>query len=151
MIVKPPRSAAAFSPQLRVISVYAADRFEHPEELRPLIPRWVIRRFTVPVLLILAAIALHLGINFWTSRFDSASPHAARADEFRAKAHECEEEARAYRAFAAAGKPGTLTPGGFPLQPRMALQRAKLSDQKAVGFRKLAYIEECKNQGLPVP
>jgi hypothetical protein len=101
--------------------------------------------------LALATVAAKIGLERWTTRITTPSMHAVKADEFRAMARGCEEEARALRAFASTGKSGTPTPGGVPYSPRAGLRQAALSDRKAAGFRNLADIEECQNLGVPVP
>jgi hypothetical protein len=151
MIVNPPRSEAELSPRLRTISVHAVDQFEDPYDRPPLVPRWVIRRFTIPVALTLAALAIHLGLGYWTKSLDSPSSFAVLAEDFRAQARVAEQLARAYRAIAATGKMGALPGGQPPVSPSVALRLAKMYEQNAAGYRRQADIQEALNQGFRVP
>ena len=150
MIEKPPRSSAELSPRLRAISEYAVDQFDEAENL-PLIRPVIVRRVGLPLLLVLVAILARLGLYYWEGYLAAPSIHATRAAQFLAMARQSEEEAKTYRDFAALGKSGPVTPGGFAFSPQQALLRAQLMDRTAAGLRKQAYFEERRNQNFPVP
>ncbi len=151
MILKAPRSAAQLSPRLRAISLFAAEKFDEPEDVRPVIPRRLLLRIAVVSGLVLATIAAKTAIRSWEEEIAFPSIHAVKADEFRATARLFEDEARAFREFASTGKPVPMAPGSPPMTPQAAIRQAQVSEQNAAGFRGMADLEERRNLGFPTP